>query len=701
MITGKSDSVFVAISLAVIFCLLLVPIWGILSPKISFISMELLNHDKVIYGDSISMVSFQMTPYNTSSDLIRDVKIYTNDNLVFKKEATITPDEPTRMGLMLNGSEMQLGDNLITITAGEKSLFYHIEKREGTGISEKVVLPDKLPETESQDPLSPIKLPLFFALFFIPGCFLFRHKVTLERLALTFALGCTLFIITPWVLNYGGLLNSLNLILALGFISLLAIVMNYKKKAPKEKNVEINRIMLLVCAGIILAGILMLFLPSHYNLWNVFYERYSEQMIGSGTIPMEDPFSYLGRGYTFVEGYFLFSAASAWITGYSGTMVFGLVQAMLNGFFIISVLNFGRSLGFKLKEQLLVLLFLLASVFIFVTFAMSPKHILALALLLTATAYMIERDKFVISGGLAAMAAYSQALMGVMYPILYLLFVKKTDWPKFLKSIAIMLLVFAIIYLPIYAHSGLPYEVNESTWGYLIKADVSQAITDLGGLVAVLLIIGAAATIGKWKKIKFRQKKIILFTLLFVFAEIFITYRANIFLSLTLAVGFIYAFKDNFKDKWLYIVILLIALFSIYLNFQVLQWSTLDEALISSGTFINLNSNENARILSDPLYGHAVTYFAQRPALSDLYVEYASEEKLNDTYDFIINENLAVLQKYKIDYVMINRNSIINEARNVINYPKPKEFTTLDKIISAKEIDVYATQVGNYGQTAN
>jgi len=369
---------------------------------------------------------------------------------------------------------------------------------------------------------------------------------------------------------------------------------------------------------------------------------------------------------------------------------------LLNTFFIVAVLNFGRALTFKLKGQILLLLFLLASVFIFVTFAMSPKHILALALLLTATAYILEHNNYIIAGTLAATAAYSQALMGVMYPLLYFLFAKKIKWSRLLKSIAIMILVFSMLYLPIFVHFGFPYEVNKSEWGYLIKADFGQALTDLGGLVAVLLIAGAIITLKKWKMATFRQRKIIIFAGVFTIIEIFISYRINIFLALTLTVGFAYTFKQKFKDNWFYIAIILIALFSIYLNFQVLQWSTLDEGIFYSGKFINEISPENARILADPLYGHALTYFAKRPVLSDLYVEYANTEKLEDTYRFIKSGDLTILKKYKIDYVIINRNYILNEARNVINYPKPKEFLNLDKIETAKEIDVYSTNLGGY-----
>ena len=109
-----------------------------------------------------------------------------------------------------------------------------------------------------------VGFPIVLLLGLIPGYFFFRHKNVVEALCLTLALMALMFILTPFALNYLGILSKASLILALGLFSLLSFILNKNAKFGKR---VVPRDVLIFAAGLILiSSVLMVFIPEHFNL---------------------------------------------------------------------------------------------------------------------------------------------------------------------------------------------------------------------------------------------------------------------------------------------------------------------------------------------------------------------------------------------------------------------------------------------------
>jgi hypothetical protein len=96
--------------------------------------------------------------------------------------------------------------------------------------------------------------------------------------------------------------------------------------------------------------------------------------------------------------------------------------------------------------------------------------------------------------------------------------------------------------------------------------------------------------------------------------------------------------------------------------------------------YLKYNTSTGARILSDPLFGHSIAYFADRAVLADLHVEYADGEKLRDSYKFLEEKDYSVLEKYSIDFTLNQSDYINKQATSGELSKEPIEFRELDKV---------------------
>src|SRR3989338_7127790 len=220
-----------------------------------------------------------------------------------------------------------------------------------------------------------------------------------ERLAKGLAIIAAALIVLPMIANYSGVrLEALTVAPMVFGFWFVAFLMEKRKNAKdgKEKLGEgkENALFLAALALLVLfSSAAQLFLQSNYTFFNNFYGRQSSLKLEQNKIPQTDPLSYLGRGYSFNHGYFLFESSLGFISGLEGTQLFALALLVTNAFFVSAIYFLGKTLGFNNKENALLALFVTASNFTFWTFTLSPKQTLALALFMTSIAVVLSKRK--------------------------------------------------------------------------------------------------------------------------------------------------------------------------------------------------------------------------------------------------------------------------------------------------------------------
>ena len=104
--------------------------------------------------------------------------------------------------------------------------------------------------------------------------------------------------------------------------------------------------------------------------------------------------------------------------------------------------------------------------------------------------------------------------------------------------------------------------------------------------------------------------------------------------------------------------------------------------LSNSFEYVSNNTSTDADFLNEPYLGHPFIHMAERKSTSDLAVEYANEQMIDDSFRFIKEEDPEILKTYDIDYV-INRSVFLDEKPVGSNfYKRPMEYDFLDKVYS-------------------
>ncbi len=535
-----------------------------------------------------------------------------------------------------------------------------------------------------------IGLSLFIILFgFFLIIFLLNYPF-FEGLIYSFAGFFFILIVLPWVLNLFSIkLNLYSIFIALTLACIATYIIFGKRKGANKNGQEAIKFIKYFFIFILLLSAIQLFLPSHFNNWNVFYERQSELIVEGNSIPSIDQLSYLGRSFSFVWGYFLFNSSLAFLTGFGNQLLFALIFFLVNSFFFISVIYFARSLQFKMDHSIILYLLIISSLFIFVTVMISPKHILSFAFLLAGTGLLINKKNPIIAGAFIGIASFTQASFLVLFPLTYLIVAKKIELKSMIKAVVSSVIIFMILFVPLFFTVGFPYEVSSSEWGYLIRHSPIDLLVDLGQIISILFILtGIKALIG-WRRLSFYSKKLFITAIALVLIQSFVTYRINIVTHIVLGILLFQVFAEQFKEKFFKLLIVVLCLLSILTNMTILSYSTLTAQELNPMSFINSHSDLNENVLSDPFYSHIETYFGKRKVLADLYVEYASGEKLKDTYKFILEEDKSILDKYNISYVLTEKEKIFKTAKQLHYFEEEKEFSFMDKIYSNGLITIH------------
>ncbi len=535
--------------------------------------------------------------------------------------------------------------------------------------------------------IPPVLGVLFLVLsLFVFSCFVFSEEALYKKLALALAFTTALVILCVFSL---GLLNMLSWqsFTALFLGSLLAIAAYFRSNfslTKAGKDIKIDSLVFLALLVFAFTAIAFhVFTYQHMTYWNGFYERMGAMIVKENAIPRYDPLSYFGRGYTFVPGYFYFNAGLSWLSGLEGTQLFALILAFADLLFFLSAYYFGKSLKLDSKQCAILSLALLTESFVLTAVTLSPRHAIAFSLFILSLALLFDRKHPLLPGLILGIAAFIQTPLLAFFPLFAFIAARRFEWKPALYTILTASALFLALFAPNLLLYGLPYQIEPGEWGYLITVPLSTLWKDFSPMVGFFVLF---YFVDIWKKrIKFDSysKKLLAGIVLGFFIQMFVTYRYNILTALNIALLISLWFptkklRDVHFNRICLISLAIVAWYFLStVNMFSIQGIGLDPMML-----LKENTSTSARILSDPLFGHSVAYFAQRGVLSDLHVEYADDKKLRDTYMFLEKKDYSVLKKYSIDYTVNQSDYINRQAMSGKLSKQPIEYRELDKIYS-------------------
>lgn len=570
-------------------------------------------------------------------------------------------NKTVQSGGCVPSSALSQGDNMVRLQAGAQSLFFHVNKTPDAEGAGKVTFHNNPAKpNDDNNPLLSLVLPFF--LFLLPGLFVCSFFKQAEP-ALIFSASLLLFFVFAWLFSAAG-----QLAWALPVTVAAAAVFFVKKPRivlPKVPAKELALIAFFVAITIFSQFCLF----SHESPWSVYYERQAEATYSLSSLPASDNLSYLGRPFTFVPAYPLVRAGFSAAAQTSPANSFFIFQLLGNVFLASALVFFSKSLGFDFKRTALVLMFVYSSMFVFGWAIISILHLFAFALFVTALALALRGNWA--SGLIAGLAALFHASFLFGFPVLFFLLQKKTDLKRVVAFSAAAAAFFLAFYSPTILANGFPNEIHGEQWGYFIKGN----LINLGTMTAGLLSIAAIPCLYfGW----FKNRKLTAAVWLLAALFLFVSYRLNVFLGLLVAVLFATVFVNK-RVFWAAVCVLFAA--SLTFNLYLYNLESLNAPMKDPFTHLAATTAQTDRLLVEPFYGHISNYYAQRPSLADLYVEYASAEKYDDAVRFIDENDTSALDKWNVSYVVTARD---RRVRGVEDYRIGDEivFPQLDKVYS-------------------
>jgi len=534
-----------------------------------------------------------------------------------------------------------------------------------------------------------VGLILFIFGFFVMVFFVFAKEEFVYKIALAIMSLLSIMIAIGFVLNLLGWLSLFSFIWSFMIILviLLALYRNnfsFTKLKRKEITDFSHPFFMLIFVGVVIVTLAFnIFTVTNYSYWNTYYERQSDGLIQNFSQQNFDELSYLGRDVGFIPGYFFLEAGVAWIFGIDGVALFAVVFAIANVLFIFSIFALGKSLGFS-KNRIPIFYFLLwAENFIRASLIVSPRHALSLSFFLIAMALLIANRRKVSSGISLGFAAFIQTPVFAAFPILYIILSKKINWRDLLKILIIAAIIFTIFVLPIFLNLGLLSQAEKSNWGYLLTYTPVALFMDVGPLLIFFVLFTIFDIIKKEFEWDLYKAKLFIASIIGILALMLVTARWNIFFTINLAVFIVIAIPEkSLKNKhFVRLLAVLILLFAL-LTATGIHMSQISNAQMSPMNYLGEVSSSGENVLVDPMFGHDVAFFAERKVLADLAVEYAPEEKLVDSFNFLVDKNYSILTQYNISWVLNQNHYIHREAAGGIYSETPVEFDKIDKVYS-------------------
>lgn len=532
-----------------------------------------------------------------------------------------------------------------------------------------------------------VSLTVFFAL-------VFPLRPILERISLSILSFFASIILIFFILDTTGFLSAFNFtVLFLLLIIFLTAIFgkNFSKSVNLQKNFSpqnffknVSPFALLFVLVIIFSSMFYHFLtPSYYSMFTSFYEREAELIAQNQTVPLTDPFSFLGtKTFGYVSAYFFLNAGISWLAGISTMQSFAAIALLSQTAFLCIALLFFRSLGLSDKNSLLGTILLLLGVFVFSDFLFNIRHVVANSFLLLSLVFL-KRKAPLKSGLLLALATFVQPPVFLMHIALSLVVVEwKKEAKNFFKTIFTGAIGALVLFSPTLIRNGLPTQAHPETWGYLWSIPVYGFALDFLSIFIFTGVFILPLLFLKKIKIDGFAKKTILILALFMLVQLFVSYRINVVNSIVLAILIAHLFPKKLLEPRFteYTMTVLFSVVFIAMAMLSTTFYPLHPTGYHAFEFIKQNTSTNANILNEPYLGHAFILVSQRKSSADLAVEYANEEMIDNSYRFLKEKDNSILEKYGIDFI-VNRSIFLDEKPIGDNlYQEVIEFPEQDKI---------------------
>ena len=530
-------------------------------------------------------------------------------------------------------------------------------------------------------------LILFIFGFFVMVFFVYAKEEFVYKIALSIMSLLSLMIAIGFALNITGLLSLFSFI-TLFIIALIVLLVIFRKNLSftKLKRKEItdfaHPFFMLIFVGVVIVTLAFnIFTVTNYSYWNTYYERQSDGLIQNFSQQNFDDLSYLGRDVGFIPGYFFLEAGVAWIFGIDGVALFAVVFAIANVLFIFALFALGKSLGFS-KNRIPIFYFLLwAENFIRASLVVSPRHALSLSFFLIAMALLLANRKKVASGISLGFGAFIQTPIFAAFPIMYIILAKKINLRALLKVLIVAAIIFVIFVLPILLNLGILSQAETSNWGYLLNYTPMALFMDVGPLLIFFVLFTIFDIIKKEFEWDLYKAKLFIASIIGILSLMFVSARWNIFFTINLAVFIVIAIPEkSLKNKhFVRLLAVLILLFALLMASGI-HMSQISNMQLSPFNYLGEFSSSSENVLADPMFGHDIAFFSERKVLADLAVEYAPEEKLVASFDFLVDKNYSILTQYNIRWVFNQDHFINREASGGLYFENPVEFDKLDKV---------------------
>jgi len=317
----------------------------------------------------------------------------------------------------------------------------------------------------------------------------------------------------------------------------------------------------------------------------------------------------------------------------------------------------------------------------------SPRHIISFAFVIAFLGLTFRNINWKYRGILLGINGILQTPMLFFAPLFSLFF--GASLKKQIKAFLLGFLIFGVSFLPSLLAYGLPTQAKSANWGYLIKMPVQNFFFESGMLLVFVFLFGILDLVVKRKWLNQLQKQAFIAIAAGVLIQLFLTYRWNIFTSLALGIFVCTAIKPYLEHIYARRLIYVLIFLSAFTSLNIIYGWIAPTYALHGIYFVKQNVSANANILVDPLFGHSLTGIAHKKVLADLCVEYAPQEKLDDTYKFLETADKSILKKYDIS-VVVNQGDIINKDamhNKPLNYELDFEF--LDKIFDNKFLFVH------------
>lgn len=511
---------------------------------------------------------------------------------------------------------------------------------------------------------------------------------TAERLSLSIISALCMIALLAYAL---ALLSILSGMLLLALVVLLSVGLavafrkNFSIPEIKASFGLFEAFLALVFAALLLVNV---FSPTHYSYWTAFYEHQSQAVFEAGSIPFLDEHLNFGeKPYGYVSGYFFANAGISSITGAFGEHSFALLLLLSGLALVLSAFAFFKKAGFDRKKSLLCVMLLLLGSFMFSDFFFTPRHIMALALAFTALSLLYDR-KTALAAVAAGVAMLFQAPAIIIIAALAIAFHKGSarELAKFLAGgAALGVLLFAPSLL---AH-GIPSQASAETWGYLFGMPYYGILVDL--LAQVVFFFAIMLPAAKFRpRLDSFSRRVLAVLVILLAVQLFFSYRVNVATIILFSFIGVYFFPQRLLErkrvKAFFFAIFTIT--AVFMGILLLGFFAPANAL-SAAEFVNGKTPDSERLLAEPALGHLAAFRTEKRIMSDLAVEYESQQYLDDSFRFLGNGSKALLEKYNVGYVFSRARFIETQPVGSKWLEKPLEFEEIDKVYDNGEFFVH------------